>query len=787
MDSIIEIFNELQQDGVLWKGKRIWKHAITPDDQAAAIDELTAMFMCISHEIKRDAYISNLAKAINNELTDINDELKRLEKKMQALRKQADKLEKQEDAEALAKARLEEKELEASIILLRNNRPHQLDEKALRKSISETIRRAKNEKEHKKMQAELEKQIRSAEDAGLPEDFEGTMADVYAALQYGIFIHKGVYYSRGGKGGGDYAISNFTMQIIYHIPTNDETSYRLIAVKNVFGHEVVININTDDFVSAGSFKKIISRRGNFVFKGADSDLCRLQEYLQKDETSAQHISVLGWHKTYKFWAWANGLTVVNNDNTAEFIPVDNHGIVDYNGKRYFLPAYSQLMREKDGMMVNEKKFVYCQPVPGFGFNEWATVMYKTYGKKSIAAILWYIATVYRDIVMKKTRRMPLLNLFGPPGAGKGELYDSLMHLFGFKQDQVMLGGASTAVGFMRKFAQFNNAMVGLDEYKNNLPTKIIESLKNLYDGIGYERGKMSQDFATESTPVSSSCILLGQEMPTIEPALFMRCIMLAFQEGKFTEEQRTNYKRLKDEIEPNGLSYITADLLRFRHLFEESFKDNQSLIFKQTIKDTNNVEVDDRMIQNISVLLTCMHLIQPHVQFPFTYKEAKGWLIDNMLQQHTILAGNNDVAKFWQVVEALFYRGDIVENRDFKLQDGYCYIRLQQVHPMYQMEMINRRDMNYLSLPTLRHYLQLDKNIFCEDIKVRFADGSNTMTYKMKYNKLGIDLIRIKKEAFETPEQFNLRAKTKYTEMGIDNGGDEDTASDEVPFPITKN
>lgn len=791
MDDIIQIFSELQQDAVIWKGKKIWRNATDPDEQAAAMGALTTMLLCIGNEIKRTAYIKQLANAVANDAQDLQDEIKRLEKLLVVKQKALDKLLAKPEV-SLAwdtdcsnlKAQLEE--CRSQIATHRNQLPAPLPEKSLAKHLAAELRRRNEEAEKKVMNAKLEKEIASAEDAGMPEDFKGSMQDVYDALKYGIYVHDNVYYSRGGRG-GDYPISNFTMKIIYHIPTNDDTSFRLIAVRNVYGFETVININTDDFVSVGSFKKILARRGDYVFKGGDPDLTRLQEFLQKDETSAQRIEVLGWNKTYKFWAWSNGLTVMNEDATTTFLPVDEHGIVEYMDKRYFIPACSMMYSHKEGMFVNEKKFVYCPPQPGLHFEDWAKTMYLAYGKKSIAAMLWYISALFRDVIMKKVRRLPLLNLFGPPGAGKGELYDSIMHLFGYKQDQIMLSGASTVVGFMRKFAQFNNAVVGLDEYKNNLQQKIIESLKNLYDGIGYERGKMTNDFATESTPVNSSCILLGQDMPTIEPALFMRCILLSFQEGKFTNEQRVNYKKLKDDFEPHGLSAITAHMLQFRQAFEERFKEDYSVIFKQTVKDVANVEVDDRMIMNISILLTCMHLTKDRLEFPFTYHEAKAWLIDNMMQQHTILAGNNDLAKFWSIVESLFIHDQIKENTDFMLQDGYLFIIIGQVQPLYQKEMIDRRDMNYLAKPTLMHYLEMDKNVFCGNVKKRFPDGSNNWCFKMKYANLGINLIRVKKNAFESIEQHRISVAAKYKEMGVDDGEDSGSSQDDgMPFPLAK-
>ncbi len=715
-------FITLQKDAVLWKAEKLWQKANDPDEQAMAMDELVKMMCCISNDTKRTYYITDVQKV------------------------------------------------------------NKIKNRLLEKNVKEELQLQKKKLEEKINRARLEQEKISAEDVGLVEGFKGA---VYDAIKYGIYEHEGVYFTRGTKG-SDYPVSNFTMKILYHVDTSDDAAFRLIAVKNVYGFEVTINLNTDDFVSLGAFKKVLARRGDYIFKGADSDLSRLQEYLQKDEIKTIYVKSLGFHKRGQFWAWGNGIMPVIDtpDVPTQFLEVDEYGIVPFGEKKYFIPACSKMYEDKDEMFVNEKKFIYIEPVKDFGFNEWSKLVYKTYGEKSIVSILFYVGSLYRDIVMKHLQRFPILNLFGPPGAGKGQMAETILSMYGTKQDQIMLGGASTVVGFMRKFAQLINGIVWLDEYKNNLPVKFIESFKNIYDGKGYERGKMTNDFTTESTPINSSCILSGQDLPTVEPSLFMRCVMLAFEEGKFTTEQRENFQKLKSEYESGGLSFITADLIRYRNIVQEKFKEQQQLIFKQTIKDVANVEVDDRMIMNISIFLTMMNVLQEVVEFPFTYAAAKAFLIANMLQQHSILAGNNEVAKFWDVVEQLLHQDMILEGKDFIFEDGYLFIRIQQVHPLYQKELIQRRDMTGLSKATLDYYLQLDKSAFKDHVKKRFSDGSNTWCFQMKYEKLNIDLIKMKKGEMQTIEQFNSALNEKYKNAGIENPDFKE--SEELPFPIEK-
>lgn len=690
-------FKSLHQDAILWKAGRLWAKATDPDEQSAAMEQLVEMVCSIENETKRLGYIEAIQKASK----------------------------------------------------IRNN--------LLKKQVKDELASREAKKQAEVAKKKIEAQFKTADEAGLQEGFEG---NIYDALKYGIYEHEGVYYTRGFKG-PDYPVTNFTMKILYHVNTSDEQAFRLIAIKNLYGFETFINMNTDDFVSVGSFKKVIARRGDYIFKGSEIDLSRLQEFLQQKELSTTYVNTLGWHKRGKFYAFANGIVpLIKDAELDDFLPVDEYGIIPYNSKNYFIPAHSKMYQDKDDKFVNEKKFVYTKPIPGVSFESWSLLFKKTYLDKSMPAVLYFIGSLFRDVIIKQLQRFPILFLFGPPGAGKGQLAGSLMAMFGEKQDQIMLGGASTVVGFMRKFAQLRNALVWLDEYKNNLPPKFIESFKNIYDGKGYERGKMTNDFSTESTPIDSAALMSGQDMPTIEPALFMRVILLSFEEGKFTPEQRKSFSELMD-LEDKGLSFITASLLLHRENVELNFKDTYQRIFTQTIKDVSNVEIDDRMIMNISVLLTIFHLFKDIVKFPFDYKEVKSYLIANMNQQHGILAGNNDVAKFWGVIEVLFHQGLIMENRDFMLEDGYLYVRLMQVHPLYMKELRQRGDANYLAKPTLEHYLKLDKGVYIDYERKRFKDGSNNWCYKMKYEKLNIDLIKLHMHDNESTEQFELRRRNE--------------------------
>src|SRR5690606_26484218 len=158
--------------------------------------------------------------------------------------------------------------------------------------------------------------------------------------KYGIYFNReqGIYYSTDTNG-TPRPVTNFSLRILYHISTGADEAYRLMQIKNIYGLEKILRINTDDFVMAGSFKKIIARLGNFIFKGTDSDLVKLQDMLQRHEVHTENVETLGYNKRHKFYAFANGIfdTIEN-----QFLAIDEYGIIEkvIEGKpvNFFIPA-----------------------------------------------------------------------------------------------------------------------------------------------------------------------------------------------------------------------------------------------------------------------------------------------------------------------------------------------------------------------------------------------------------------------------------------------------------------
>jgi hypothetical protein len=580
-------------------------------------------------------------------------------------------------------------------------------------------------------------------------------------IAYGIYQKGGTYWSMNEKN-KQVEVTNFKMRIIYHVETSDDEAYRLIQIKNIFGLDVVIKMNTDNFVSAGSFKKEIARKGNFIFKGTDADLCRLQDKLQREERKTDLIKQLGYNRRYNFYAWANGIF---DCNLNKFIPADELGIVEHyklneDGEmiplNFFIPAMASMFKDKEDLYVNDKRFLLVENE--ITFKEWSELFCKVYGHNGQMGLVYYIMALFSDIIFKDmSDRFPMLNVYGQKGTGKGTLIESMMKLFGQGQKQLMLGGASTVVGFMRKSGQYSNAIVWLDEYKNNLKPQFIESLKNLYDRIGYERGKKDNTFQTESTRIDSAVIVSGQEMPIVEEALFSRFIALITTKPHKTEETIKNYNKLKD-LEANGLSSLTVYLLRHRTSFSEKFRAMFNIEQRELSKAVNNSEVDDRFINNYASMIASFRIISEVETLPFNVKDFRDLCKKTLMDQFYVLRGSDSLGKWWNIVETLFEQGIIQDERHFKISDKKLYIRVQDVYQHYTEAMAKRKDVGVLDEATLKNYLQNDPKAYLDSVK-KFFGGTQKWCLVFKYQELGINLLK----AASAPELRQL-----YKNLGLE-------------------
>jgi len=310
----------------------------------------------------------------------------------------------------------------------------------------------------------------------------------------------------------------------------------------------------------------------------------------------------------------------------------------------------------------------------------------------------------------------------------------------------------------------------IDEYKNNIDYDKIETLKSIYDAIGRNRLNYDKGKKKETTLVNSAVILSGQEMPTADVALFSRVIFLQFHKTEYSAEEKMNYDMLKG-FEKQGLSCITAEILKHRSYFIEHYAENYDLVFKDLFSELQETIVEDRILRNWSAILASILVLSEKLELPFSYENIKSDAIKLIINQNSQIAISDEIATFWDLFEAMFdnnilidkwhflitYNSSIVTHTKPVVLDkpmDVLKIKFNSVFKIYS-EHARRDGLKPLPATTLKYYLEKSKYFLGIEKSTKFsrkdysaAEGRAidtkqvTTSYCFDYEALNINLIR---------------------------------------------
>ncbi len=516
--------------------------------------------------------------------------------------------------------------------------------------------------------------------------------NIREALEYGFFEYKNRYWMRRRD---EYEpISNFTLRVLYLIKGNNPK--RIVELTNIRGIKAVLDLQIEELISLDKFKARVEGNGNFLFEGRSSDLGRVKNKLFSLEIPSTEITQLGAQKG-GFWAFANGIFA-----NRKFLPVDDNGMVVIGKDHYYIPIFGATTADDNEDLRNYRKFVHR--MSNVTFEEWSKMFVEVYGDNGKVCIAFCLYALFSDIVFEVTNGAPMLFLFGQRGSGKGTLANSMLALWGIPQDPLMLGGASTVVGFMRKLGQFRNAITWLDEFKNDIDGKKIESLKNIWDRIGYERGVKDTTNRTQTTPVTSSAIISGQEIPSVESAFFSRVCLLELNTMRRDQEAIDRFDRLR-EMEDAGITNCTLEVLQHREIVKKEFKMHQSGIEARFRNAFQHSDLIDRQIKNYSILCAVTHCLENYITLPFNAADLMVICERLALKQRSLMKNSSEVQQFFESIDFLLSSGQIRNGRDIMITDEHVKIRMQVVYPLYR-EAAQKQKQKAIEKGTLQNYLE---------------------------------------------------------------------------------
>ncbi len=346
--------------------------------------------------------------------------------------------------------------------------------------------------------------------------------------QAGLFIRDNCYYTVGSEEEDPVMISNFIMTPMFHIG-DDNNGTRIFILKNETGDRRLLEIRESEMCSLNAFQQKVGTLGNFIWLAKIDKLNRVKRYLYARTDTAERVRKLGWDSNNDLFAFGNGILC---DGT--FLSVDDMGIVrGTNGKAFYIPATSKMYRNNPEIYQFERLMIHKNH-NGISMRVFAEKLISVFGENARIALCYLFATVFRDVVFRRKRHFPILNLFGEKGTGKTTLATSLQSFFIHGIDPPNLG--VTSVPAMNdRVSQAVNTLVVLDEYKNDLDIRKIAYLKGLWGGGGQTKKNTSTDGMAAQTIVTTGVALCGQDKPTQDMALYTRVIFLAFTKTSFNQ------------------------------------------------------------------------------------------------------------------------------------------------------------------------------------------------------------------------------------------------------------
>lgn len=507
-------------------------------------------------------------------------------------------------------------------------------------------------------------------------------------LDYGIFFHGNRIWAPRTKqtrareedqSSTEYhykEVSNFTIRILQHM-RDLKVSMRLVEVENVRKALHVFEIPSDKFASLMEFKKAVEAYGNYHFNGNATDFERLKAKLMNEMGTGRMINVLGWNP-------GPGVFVFNNAAVnGTVIPFDENGVFTKDDVRYYVPSGNSIYADNDDRYEPQKRVELVQN--GINFRQWAAQVHRVHGAPSMVGISHAIACLFSDHIFKHRGFFPMLYFYGPASSGKSQMVQALQHLFGRpQQPYTITGKANTDKARIRKFAQFRNMLVFLEEFRNTVPMDMIELLKGLWNRYGYERGTIDSAYGTESVPINSGVAITGNDYPQ-EDSFLSRLLVVMMMRTDFGSDDRRQYDVL-NEMMAKGYSGIVVELLAFRKDFELEYGTHYEHCYRD-LNDQLGLEpgMEKRMIDNPACLLAVFRFFEKRLNWPFTYQNVLIYMVKTMKEQNAKRDTGGDVAHFWDCFRSAVKDEKLVLGEQFRVDGNDLIIAWSSCHSAYMM------------------------------------------------------------------------------------------------------
>jgi len=442
-------------------------------------------------------------------------------------------------------------------------------------------------------------------------------------------------------------ISDCVMEFLYKL--NDEDGTRLIKIQqmeleaNEKQKVELLEIKSNE-LSKDKFKSKLLNKG-FNFIGTQPNLDNIIMYNTHREKQANKIETYGYQPESKMFVFSD--CAINSNN--ELIKPNSIGMLTDNktNEIYYLPTASPANLENTDL-TDLRLFTYKHGK--IDFKTFAKLFYASNQMNGSIGIMFYILSLFRDIIVKHLDFFPYLFLYGTAGGGKTSYSEILTRLTGDYSKGVDLKDITQAA-LARIASQKRNTITYYKEYKTDAAPFVEQYFKAGYDCVSRTVAKGGTGTGTITFSIESSGLLDSNFLPTNEEAVFSRMIILDFESANFNDiQQRKAFFELKEHKE-EGLTQITKEVLKHRTLFEDNFKDVFYSVL-DTIKNgkMKNFKDRERAFKHVALILTPFHILNSVLKFPFDIETLENIMVAHAEAQYSKLNEFKTTTLFWQAL-----------------------------------------------------------------------------------------------------------------------------------------
>lgn len=508
----------------------------------------------------------------------------------------------------------------------------------------DAVTQARNQARRNSRQSTMDKQLEEAD----------------ALRQLGLFVRNNCYYALGDNEEDPTRISNFILTPLFHIH-DEKNGIRLFRLTNSYRQSGIIELKESELCSLTNFQQKVGSLGNYVWLGKIDKLNRVKEFLYARTDTAERIRKLGWNDSEQFFAFGNGIY-----QHQAFHEVDEMGIIrGDNRKAYYIPATSKIYENNPEIYQFERLMIHRKS-NGVLLRSFIEKLTEVFGENARIAFCYLVATLFRDVVYKRTRHFPILNLFGEKGTGKTTLATSLEAFFLHDVEPPNMGVASVPA-MNDRVSQAVNTLVVFDEYKNDLDIRKIAFLKGLWGGGGQTKKNTLTDGMASQTIVTTGVVICGQEKPTQDMALYTRVLFLSYTKTSFSYQEKQRYEELQAMCSL-GLTHLTLEILQHRELFEKNFPQMFTITKGELATRMESETIHDRIFGNWIIPLATFRTLESVIDFPFSYSQMLETTIKGIRHQNELAQESSEVADFWNMLQGWQSVGKCMEKVHFNIR-----------------------------------------------------------------------------------------------------------------------